>query len=668
MYTRPGRMVGSALNTIVDTEKFLPSIGSYFRNSHGIEWTVDSHLKIASRGTGLTEYPVIIPQNLSDRFAEFLHEVARCTPKVIFPLHTMPTVFPERAHPGGHSIDAWSHPEQIHVFIDAEDVSEVVLAHELAHAWIDLVRGIEDNRVWREREDTARYAQVQFMQSFVLDFAVDQVLDEKGFDRSKIIEDWEVASAQLRIAAERGYRPDNRREAVFMASHLASILVEESRDRLPVKVANLFPVVSRNLPEIFSLAKGMAQSVLDHYPTDRSSAKIAIDQILRDSFAFTDPGLDFESYLIHVRPEINWEMDKNPGWLKGQSVRAKCEIGVAMATVGATSADTPILNRENAGPIQVSFSRPDGSVTESLPLEHAVMPPEPSIARINEMMKESRRAKARMEQMSVMNPNRQTIPPGSPKPPSGPAMPNFGPQLPNVPGFRPRSYSPGLARWLTRVRMEEMLAGEHPYDYCGGNPITFTDPSGLKPRLENGCNGIVPAGQRDILNKCIAAFCKALNDPNKVKKIQDCMRRANIEKPTTIDCFKRWCASNNEIQCSDSCGAEFDITCNYPRGCETFKFTVRAPECANSSCNSLPNPGNNENATITLCNWWFNVFPTLCPYDAVGDRGGYCGGSVANSVFHEVLHNCATCNAIDSQHGKFNSIANCILDAVGCKR
>ncbi len=452
----------------------LPVAGSHLRNRHGIEWIVDGHIKTSSLGTlpsdesELTAYPVIFPQNLSDRFDEFLNEIARCTPKVILPLDTMPTVFPARAHPGGHSIDAWSHPEHIHIFVDVEDVSEVVLAHELAHAWIDLVRGIEDNRVWRERKDTARYAQVQFMQSFVLDFAVDQVLDEKGFDRSQIVEDWEIASAQLRIAAERGYQPENRREAVFMASHLASTLVEESRDRLPVKVANLFPVVSRNLPEIFSLAKGMAQSVLDHFPTDRSSARIAIDQILRSSFAFTDPGLDFESHLIHVEPEINWEMDKNPGWLTGQSVRAKCEIGVAMATVGATSADTPVLNRENTGPILVSFNRPDGSSTEGIPLEHAVMPPDPRITHINEMMEESRRAKARMEKMNVMNPNRPPAPPG--------------PQLPNVPGFRPRSYSPGLARWLTRVRLEEMLAGEHPYGYAENNPTTLIDPDGLQAR------------------------------------------------------------------------------------------------------------------------------------------------------------------------------------------
>lgn len=44
-----------------------------------------------------------------------------------------------------------------------------------------------------------------------------------------------------------------------------------------------------------------------------------------------------------------------------------------------------------------------------------------------------------------------------------------------------RTYSPGLARWLTKVRMEEMLAGEHPYAYANNNPATYIDPDGLQP-------------------------------------------------------------------------------------------------------------------------------------------------------------------------------------------
>lgn len=465
----------------------LPVPGTRFQNKHGIEWVVDGHLRASSFATqsgddsAPSEYPVIFPASLSSKTTALLDEVSRCTPKLILPLSTMPTVFPSRAHPGGHTIDAWSHPDHIHIFLDADDVSEVVFAHELAHAWIDLVRGIEDNRVWRDRSDSARYAQVQFIQSFVLDFAVDQVLHEKGFDRSQIIEDLQVASDQLRTATENGYQPKNRREAVFMATHLASILVEDTYDRMPVRQADLFPVVGRNLPEVFTLARSMAQCVLDFFPSNRSTAKTAIDQSLNIAFDYTDPNLDIENHLIHVEPEINWGIDKFPDWLTGQSVRAKCEIGVAMAAAGATSADIPVLHRENEGPVTVTFHRPDGSVTAPIPLVHAVLPPDQRVARVNELMEDRRRAIANIERRNGTNPN----PVKSPQRPNVPAqgwqVPSPSPHLPNVPGSQLRSYSPGLARWLTQVRVEEMLAGEHPYGYAENDPVKKSDPSGLRP-------------------------------------------------------------------------------------------------------------------------------------------------------------------------------------------
>lgn len=465
----------------------LPAIGSTLRNRHNIEWTVADHIRASSIATKpgdeseLTCYPVFFPENLSERLNEFLAEVARCTPKVILPLDTMPRVFPTRAHVGGHSIDAWSHPEAIHIFVDAEDCSEVVFAHELAHAWIDFVKDIEDHRVWNDRKDTARYTQVQLMQSFVLDFAVDQALEEKGFDQSQIRADWEVASMQLRVAGERGYRPENPREAIYMASHLAAVLVEESVSTLPVPLANSLPVVKRNLPEIFGRATGLAEAVSNNFPADRESALKAIDSVLEQSFAFTDPDLDYASHLPYVELAVNWERDKTPDWLKGQPVRAKCEIGVVMARLGATSADTPMLVREN-DLLQIRFKRQDGSITESVKLTHAVVPPRSGdeVRRANERIEEMRQAKKMLEDVRKMTEPKQsaTMPEGplaSPAPMPGTPMQPSGP---NIPGFRPRSYSPGMARWLTRVRMDEMLAGEHPYAYGGDNPSTFIDPSG----------------------------------------------------------------------------------------------------------------------------------------------------------------------------------------------
>ena len=72
------------------------------------------------------------------------------------------------------------------------------------------------------------------------------------------------------------------------------------------------------------------------------------------------------------------------------------------------------------------------------------------------------------------------------KGPRVPNLPSIGPSAPKLPLGLPqmpgRSYSPGLARFLTQVRLEELIGGEHPYGYAQNNPVTYTDPSGLKPQ------------------------------------------------------------------------------------------------------------------------------------------------------------------------------------------
>ncbi len=437
-------------------------------NRHGISWKVDGHLQTASTATRhgdeseLTLYPVVFPDNISPRLNEFLCEVDRCTPKILLPLDTLPSKFPNRAHANGHWVDAWAHPDCVHFFFDAANVSEAVFAHELGHVWIDAVRDVEDNRVWRDRDDMPRYNQIQNLQSFVLDVAVDQVMDEKGFDRSLIDCDHEAALAQLRMASELGYVCENLREGVFVATQLAGSLIHEKDSPALAKALDVMPVIRRNQPALYVLAEDLATAVLDSKPEDRGSTKRAVDEVFRLAFAHTDPDMDYESELLEVEPAINWEFEKNNGWLTGLSPRAKCEIGVAMAKLGANNSHTPVLHREDSGPVTVHFTLPDGTRTDSTILNHVAGIEDQGVKRANEIAELVRQTKKRAETMQKLTQ----------------IQPFKAPEMRRA----PRMYSAGTARWLTAVRLQELLEGEHPYSYAEINPVTYSDPSGLQTR------------------------------------------------------------------------------------------------------------------------------------------------------------------------------------------
>ncbi len=148
----------------------LPAIGSRMVNGHGIEWLVDGHsflpdlTSLARDGGQVTKQdprdllPVIIPQNASQRLKDFWIETDRCTSKYLVAVDTMPGLRPHQAHPDGHWVDAWSSPDAIHFFLDANHVDETIFAHEIAHVWIDLVEDCEDYRVLRDLSDTSRCA------------------------------------------------------------------------------------------------------------------------------------------------------------------------------------------------------------------------------------------------------------------------------------------------------------------------------------------------------------------------------------------------------------------------------------------------------------------------------------------------------------------------------
>lgn len=98
--------------------------------------------------------------------------------------------------------------------------------------------------------------------------------------------------------------------------------------------------------------------------------------------------------------------------------------------------------------------------------------------------------------------------PGNPSDPTG--NPPYSPFNLGLPGHRP--YMAGLGRFFTRARLEEILGGEHPYAYAMNNPVTYTDPSGLKPLNGQLFGPPFNAGPRPGTLPGTCLTCREIND------------------------------------------------------------------------------------------------------------------------------------------------------------
>ena len=436
----------------------LPPVGAVMVNQHGIEWLVDGHIYLRTLAsiarTGLVcddrddpqdLYPVILPQNVSSRLMAFIDETSRCTSKSILPVDTMPSLRPQSAHPEGYWVDGQSDPHLIVVYLDAAHVHETIFAHEIGHIWIDLVEDCEDYRMPKDLSNPARVHQWTNIQSFVLDRKVNEVLREKGFDVSVIDGHVEEALAALSLAILSGYRPPEPREAAFLANTLASAMLDHetgAADTLQsLDMAAM--VFQRDLPGVYELACQLAASVRKHGYHNRASIRQAIDECALLSFRYIGEPLDLEHEIVEETPEECYD-DKYPECFSGLPVRAKLEIGKAMARQRIPAGTEYRLSYTPGGSVQIQFAQASGVLTSPVMLHHAHhLPYDTAFAN---------RSRSLPKGNAMMNKPTTQRTPVQP-----PTLPMFG----NVSGRR--TYAPGLAVFLSRVRLEEQLGGEHPY-------------------------------------------------------------------------------------------------------------------------------------------------------------------------------------------------------------
>ncbi len=436
-------------NTIA-LENKLPSIGSKMINKYGMEWIVYGHFFAPTLSSMARDYgnvishdprdllPVIIPQNMSPRLNDFFIQVDRSTSKHLIPLDTMPHLHPNQSHPDGHSVDAWSDPNRILFFFDAVHLHETIFAHELGHVWIDLIENCEDYRMMRDLSDTSRVRQFQYIQSFVLDRKVNDVIAGRGFDMT-IIDDQQFETIHsMAQAVNAGYQPPSKREAACLAPIIAAAILDQNRlSETSLRDFNVaIATLKQGIPEICLLAEEFVNSVSQHGVDDGGSIKEVINECAILSFRAIGDSFDITRDLEEVIPTECYQ-DKFPKFFPGCSVREKLEIGKAMAKhdIGA-NVRWRIFGAPN-GSAQIQFLDASYRWTEPTALRRSVM---------------------RLDQPSIprrIGSHRQR---------------HFG-----------RSYMPGIGLWLSRERLAEQTGTESPYRYAYDNPVKYASPSGRAP-------------------------------------------------------------------------------------------------------------------------------------------------------------------------------------------
>ncbi len=430
-------------NNLSATRSGLPAVGSKLVNRYGLEFEVESHVHVPTansvqrwREGGQSDadlFPSIIPQNLSEKLTSFVAAVDRCSTKTLLVLDTMPHARRDSGVPDGHWVDTIGNGGANLLFIDAAQIHETHFAHEIGHLWVQYVDQAEDERVMEDVSDAGRLHQLSFVQSFVTDLRVNQLIAEKGFDVSVIVQDQAASIASLGRAIEAGYRPENPREGVFMALALAAQILEDRKSgpSALAKLEDTLEKVTRLDPDLARLATGFADAVTRHGYDGKDQIRTSIDEGLKLAFEYSGDGIDLERDLV-IPPIPELDFDKYPQWIERASPQLKCEVGQIIAREDIPDGSRWSISPGPLNAIHLTFELPDGTIKGPWTLEHsqAFATRFDLIQRINEMNRQNRE-----RQMKQQSPN---------------GMPNF-------PGQPRRFYMAGTARFLTRVREAEWL-------------------------------------------------------------------------------------------------------------------------------------------------------------------------------------------------------------------
>ena len=361
----------------------MPPLGTRYAGAGGLEWTVVDYGHFVAPPT-MARYPddcdylpIVIPCNVSLQLDKLFYEVDHCTSKRIVVLDTMPHVHPFGLGKNIHCANMNADPEEVRIFLDVQNAHETLIAHELMHLWMWFVEGHEGEKSLRDRSDVAMNNQLDFIQSFVLDVRVNELIEKRGFDMSVICEDQIRGLEALRKLLLLPNFSPNLREQLLYCLQIAGAVVEQKRqsETMRQKLSGMLEFFGVATPEIYSLAMQLVEMVTRCPLDTRKTLIAALDECTLLGFQFTGDDLNLDRDFIEGYP-TECMKDKFPNELTNYKVPLKLEIWKTMSRLGVVGDGRVHVSTSPAGMALVTFEPEDGDPIGPIELNYRMVPPD----------------------------------------------------------------------------------------------------------------------------------------------------------------------------------------------------------------------------------------------------------------------------------------------------
>ena len=386
-----------------DTAKIhdMPPVGTRYMGAQGIEWTVTDYGHFVAPAT-MARYPndcdylpIVMPLKVSPRLKKLFYEVDHCTSKFVVLLDTMPAVHPFGLGKNIHCANMNADPAEVRLFLDVQNAHETLIAHELMHLWMWFVEGNVGEKTLKDRYDKAKRNQLDFIQSFVLDVRVNDLIEKRGFDMSLICEDQIRGLEALRNLMMLPDFSPNRRELLMYALQIAGAILEQDRLSrvMKVQLAAMLEFFEAATPEIHLTAMQLVE-IVNRRPLDtRDALRKALDECTILGFRFTRDNLAMErDFNDAASPECMH--DKFPDELTKYEVPLKLEIWKTMSRLGIEGYGQVHVNTSPSGMAVLTFEPESGGLIGPINL-NCRMPPERIIDQERErLLREQKRLAA----------------------------------------------------------------------------------------------------------------------------------------------------------------------------------------------------------------------------------------------------------------------------------